>query len=173
MPFEELVQRINPTLKRITKKLNGHFTFFNDEDLYQEALTNLWVRYNEGVLHDKTDSYILQGCYYYLRNHLRKVHEDADSLSLESPVNEDGLKLEDILCSKDQSPFDNLENNMDIEGAADKFLTERERQTLMYLLEGMSMREIGIKFSISHVMVLKIRNRIRQKYTRYGDWHRN
>jgi RNA polymerase sigma factor (sigma-70 family) len=173
MPFEELVQRINPTLKKITKKLNGHFTFFNDEDLYQEALVNLWVRYNEGVLHDKTDSYILQGCYYYLRNHLRKVHEDADILSLDNPINEDGLKLEDILCSKDQSPFDDLESSMDIEGAADKCLTERERQILIYLLEGMSMREIGIKFSISHVMVLKIRNRIREKYTGHGNWHRN
>ncbi len=173
MYFEELVQRINPTLKRITKKLNGHFTFFNDEDLYQEALTNLWVRYNEGVLHDKTDSYILQGCYYYLRNHLRKVREDADILSLECPINEDGLKLEDTLCSKDQSPFDDLESNMDIEDAADRCLTERERQILMYLLEGMSMREIGMKFSISHVMVLKIRNRIREKYTGHGNWRRN
>jgi RNA polymerase sigma factor (sigma-70 family) len=173
MPFEELVQRINPTLKRITKKLNGHFTFFNDEDLYQEALANLWVRYNEGVLHDKTDSYILQGCYYYLRNHLRKVHEDAVFVSLDSPMNEEGLKLEDILSLKDQPSFDELESNIDIEDAADRWLTERERQILVYLLEGMSMREIGIKFSISHVMVLKIRNRIREKYTGHGNWVRN
>jgi RNA polymerase sigma factor (sigma-70 family) len=173
MPFEELVQRINPTLKKITRKLNGHFAFFNDEDLYQEALTNLWVRYSEGTLNDKTDSYILQGCYYYLRNHLRKVHDNADFVSLDSPINEEGLKLEDILCSKSQSPFDDLESNIDIEDAADRCLNDRERQILMLLLEGMSMREIGIRFSISHVMVLKIRNRIREKYTGRGNWLRN
>jgi len=173
MPFEELVQRINPTLKKITRKLNGHFTFFNDEDLYQEALTNLWIRYSEGVLHDKTDSYILQGCYYYLRNHLRKVHDNADIVSLDSPINEEGLKLEDILYSKDQSPFNDLENNMDIEDTAGKCLTDREKQILVLLLEGMSMRDIGIRFSISHVMVLKIRNKIREKYTEHSNWLRN
>jgi RNA polymerase sigma factor (sigma-70 family) len=173
MPFEELVKRINPTLKKITKKLNGHFTFFNDEDLYQEAMINLWVRYREGTLYDKTDSYILQGCYYFLRNHLRKVHEDVAFVSLDSPINDEGLKLEDILCTKDPSPFDDLESSLDIEEAADKYLTEREKKILIYLLEGMSMREIGNKFCISHVMVLKIRNRIREKYAGHGNWLRN
>jgi len=173
MPFEELVQRINPTLKRITRKLNNNFPFFNDEDLYQEALINLWMKYSEGTLDDKTDSYILQGCYYYLRNHLRKIHDHADYLSLDSPVNEEGLKLADIIYSKDQSPFDVLESNIDIENTAEESLTEREKQILIYLLEGMSMREIGTRFSISHVMVLKIRNRIREKYAGYGNWQRN
>ena len=31
-------------------------------------------------------------------------------------------------------------------------------------MEGMSMREVGSKLGISHVMVLKIRNKIKEKY---------
>ena len=60
MSFEELLEKITPTLKRITYRLNGHFSFFNDEDLFQEALMHLWVEFQQGKLNDKTDSYILQ-----------------------------------------------------------------------------------------------------------------
>ena len=71
--FEVLIKRVSPTLKRITYRLNGHFSFFNDEDLFQEALIHLWEDYQKGKIQDKTDSYILQGCHFHLKNYLRKM----------------------------------------------------------------------------------------------------
>ncbi len=167
MTFDNLVHRISPTLKRITRKLNGHYSFFNDEDLYQEALTHLWIDYKEGVLGDKTDSYILQGCYFHLRNYLRKTQDNVTLLSFNTPVGEDGMKLEDSMAVDHSLTFDQLESRLQIETAEKLYFTEREKEVLMCFLEGMSMREIGAKMGISHVMVLKIRNRIKEKYMQF------
>jgi RNA polymerase sigma factor (sigma-70 family) len=164
MSFETLVTRISPTLKRITHRLNGHHSFFNDEDLLQEALLHLWIHYNDGSLSDKTDSYILQGCYFHLRNYLRKVHDKATMVSLNTATTDDGVRLEEYLTADGVTPIDYLESRMQVEAGEEKYLTERERAILSFILEGMSMREIGSKLGISHVMVLKIRNKIKEKF---------
>ena len=164
MDFEDVVRRLSPTLKRITKKLNGHHSFFDDDDLYQEALSHLWVAHNKGSIDDKTDSYILQGCYYHLKNYLRKVREHGVSLSLSSPVGEDGVCFEELLVSENIKTLEYIEGKMEVESLEEKCLSWREREVLSCFLEGMSMREIGGRIGISHVMVLKIKNRIRDKY---------
>lgn len=164
MSFEHLITRISPTLKRITHRLNGHHSFFDDEDLYQEALIHLWFRYNQGSLSDKTDSYILQGCYFHLRNYVRKTQDKVPILSISTGVGEDGTKLEDILTGDGTTAFDYLESKIDAEAREAKCLTEREKTILSFIMEGMSMREVGAKIGISHVMVLKIRNKIKEKY---------
>ena len=97
MCFEDLLKKISPVLKRITYRLNGHYAFFNDEDLYQEALIHLWQDYQGGKLQDKTDSYILQGCYFYLKNYLRKAKIKAGWISLEALNDEEGVSLEEKL----------------------------------------------------------------------------
>ncbi|MCX5704439.1 MAG: hypothetical protein NT066_08150 [Candidatus Omnitrophica bacterium] len=99
MSFEILLKRISPTLKRIAYRLNGHFSFFNDEDLYQEALIHLWLDFKEGKLSDKTDSYILQGCYFYLKNYIRKNYDKANLISLEKQNNQEceDFDLENVL----------------------------------------------------------------------------
>ena len=169
MSFEILVKRISPTIKKIAHKLNGHYTFFNDEDLYQEALTHLWIDFRGGILGDKTDSYILQGCYYHLKNYIRKTQDNVVLVSLNNPVGENGMVVEDVLPVDGINPFEYLESRMEIETAEEKCLTQREKEILSYFLEGMSMREIGRKVGISHVMVLKIRNRIKDKYGKYNS----
>ncbi len=167
MDFEGVVRRLSPTLKRITKKLNGHHSFFDDDDLYQEALFHLWIAHNKGSIAGKTDSYILQGCYYHLKNHLRKVRDHGVSLSLQNPVGEDGTCLEDLLVSENIKTLDYIEGKMEVESLEEKCLSWREREVLSCFLEGMSMREIGGRLGISHVMVLKIKNRIRDKYIEF------
>lgn len=169
MAFENLMTRISPTLKRITHRLNGHHAFFNDEDLFQEALIHLWVHYREGSLSDKTDSYILQGCYFHLKNYLRKVQEKAIVLSLSTGTGEDGVRIEEFLAADGTTAFDYLESRMEVEAREEKYLTDREKTILSLLFEGMSMREIGAKLGISHVMVLKIRNKIKDKYVRFNE----
>ena len=164
MSFESLIKKVSPTIKRIAHKLNGHYTFFNDEDLYQEAMMHLWIDFKNGMLDDKTVSYILQGCYYHLKNYIRKTQDNAPLISLNAPIGEDGRTMEESLPSEDISLFDYLDSKLQLEMAEQKYLTGRETEVLSFLMEGMSMREIGGKLGISHVMVLKIRNRIKEKY---------
>jgi len=164
MDFEGVVRRLSPTLKRITKKLNGHHSFFDDDDLYQEALSHLWVAHNKGSIDDKTDSYILQGCYYHLKNYLRKVREHGIFFSLNNPVGEEGICIEDFLISENIKTLDYIEGKLEVESLEEKCLSNRECEVLSCFLEGMSMREIGSRLGISHVMVLKIKNKIRDKY---------
>ena len=167
MSFEGLLGRISPTLKRLTKKLNGHHTFFSDEDLYQEALIHLWISFNKGTILDKTDSYILQGCYFFLRNYLRTVLDQVPFVSLNAPLGEEGVSLEDYLPFEDTNYFEYITSKVDMDTLEEKHLTTRERETLHLFVEGMSMREIGSKLGISHMMVWKIRNRIKDKYEKF------
>lgn len=168
MTFEGVVKRVSPTLKKIARKLNGHHSFFDDDDLYQEALVHLWNTYTLGTLEDKTDSYILQGCYYYLKNYLRKVREKMIVVSLNDPVGEDNKLLEEIVASEDATSFDYLEGKLYAEAAIKQScLSAREQEVLSLLMEGMTVRETGSRLGMSHVMVIKIKNKISEKYMHF------
>ena len=162
-PFESLIGKLSPTLKRITCKLNGHFTFMDDQDLFQEALIHLWTDFQRGLLDDKTDSYILQGCYFHLKNYIRKSQDSVIMLSLNSIMEEDGSHLEELLIADNLASHDRVETLLEIE-AMGSGISQRERDVLFFCLEGMTMREIGKRMGISHVSVVKIRNKIRERY---------
>lgn len=162
--FESLLRKLSPTLKRITRKLNGHFSFMDHEDLFQEAAMHLWSHFNCGDLDDKTDSYILQGCYFHLRNYIRKTQDSATLLSLHAPFDEDGTRLEDVLLADDLASYDQLEGGFQIEALEASGMTRREREVLLFCLEGMTTREIGKKLNISHVSVVKARKKIQDRY---------
>ncbi len=170
MPFEELFKRISPILKRIAYKLNGRFTFFNEDDLYQEAMSYLWVDYKHGKLSDKTDSYILQGCYFHLKNYIRKNYEKADLISLENMVSEEGetFDLDNILSLEDpESSFEIINCKMLIEEINNNGLTKREKEVFCLALEGLTTREIGSRLGISHVRVVKLKGKIKDKCRKY------
>jgi RNA polymerase sigma factor (sigma-70 family) len=164
--FETLVRRLSPTLKRITCRMNGHFSFVDDQDLFQEALIHLWTHFASGELHDKTDSYMLQGCYFHLKNYIRKTQDPAVLLSLSHTADEEGPRPEEILDAQSLVSYDEVDGNLQIEAMAESGITQREKDVLLFCLEGMTTREIGKKLGISHVSVVKIRNRIREKYAR-------
>ncbi|MGD0229960.1 MAG: sigma-70 family RNA polymerase sigma factor [Syntrophorhabdales bacterium] len=164
LPFEGLVNRLSSTLRRITRKLNGHFTFMDDQDLFQEALIHLWSHFQSGDLSDKTESYVLQGCYFHLKNYIRKTQDSATIVSLSSIMEEDGPHLEEILVADDLMSYEEVDAGLQIEAIAGSGASKRERDVLFFCLEGMTMREIGKKLGISHVSVLKIRNKIRERY---------
>lgn len=166
--FEDLVKRISPKLKGITHRLNGRFTFFNDEDLYQEALIRLWSDFNTNRLVDKTESYILQGCYFHLKNYIRKVQDKRKLTSLEALVNEEGYSLEEILpASEPEVYFEYLNSKMLVEKMQNNGLTKQEKQVLAFTLGGLTCREIGAKMGVSHVRVVKVKNKIRERYEKY------
>lgn len=160
MNFEQLIKKFGTKLKSIAYKLDGKYTAFNHDDLYQEALFYLWQKFQEGEFKDCTDSYILQNCFYFLKNYIRKAFKkmDASSVSLEEMVNDD-LRLEDILESPKISEL--LEGELEIK--INNLLDERERQVLQFNLEGLTTRQIGERVGVSHVMVIKIGNRIKEK----------
>jgi RNA polymerase sigma factor (sigma-70 family) len=162
--FEALVGKLSPTLRRITRKLNGHFTFMDDQDLFQEALIHLWSGFQSGVLDDKTDSYILQGCYFHLKNYIRKSQDPATLLSLNSMMEEDGLHLEEMLVADGRPSCEQVETMLEVEAMTRAGASQRERDVLFFCLEGLTTREIGKKLGISHVSVVKIRNKIRERY---------
>ena len=168
MSFENLVKRLSPTLKRITHRLNGRFTFFNDEDLYQEALIHLWLDYKEGKIEDKTDSYLLQGCYFHLKNYLRKVNEKINSVSIDTTINnEEDTDLKERLSCKDQDAcFDYLDIKLFLEGIQNNGLTKREKEVLSFSLDELTVREIARRLGISHPRVVKIKKSLCHKLAR-------
>ncbi len=171
MSFQQLVSRISPKLRLITHKLNGRFTFFNDEDLFQEALIHLWRDFTDNKLSDKTESYILQGCYFYLKNYIRKTKDKKNLISLDAKLNEEGEELEGLLPSTDfESYLEHLNNELLIEKIQNNGLTKREREVLSLCLEGLTTREIGRRIGVSHVMVVKLKSRLKNKCTKFIDF---
>jgi RNA polymerase sigma factor (sigma-70 family) len=163
MNFETFVKKISPKLKAIAKRLDGRYSFFNDEDLYQQALLYLWERWQEGQLSDSTESYILQGCALFLRNYIRKVYKKIDC----NCVSLYGFEEEDDRTGTEVSlPSYDISDSLEFEILWDqilKSLTQREKEVLELCMEGLTIREIGQRLGISHVMVLKIKNRIKRK----------
>jgi len=168
LKFEELVKKISPKLKGITHRLNGRFTFFNDEDLYQEALLHLWLEFNGNQLSDKTESYVLQGCYFHLKNYIRVKQDKRRLISLDALVNDEGTDLEDLLPSSDPKIyFDYLNSKVLVEKMRNNGLSLREKRVLSFYLDGLTTREIGRRMGISHVGVIKLKNKIKSRYEKF------
>lgn len=173
MQFEELVRKLSPTLKRITYRLKGSFAFFNGDDLYQEALLRLWQDYNSGKLSDKTDSYILQGCYFHMRNYIRLQKTRKNTVSLDALVNSDtSLRAEELLESRENSAAEylrQLNNRLIAETIQNNGLSPKEKQVLCFYAQGLTTRKIGERLGVSHVRVVKMTAAIREKCKKYLD----
>lgn len=170
MFFEALVKRISPKLKGIAYKLNGHFSFFNEEDLYQEALLHLWQDFQRGKLNDKTESYILQGCYFHLKNYIRKTQDRIKPVSFDILLDEEGMELEEIFCLEGpERGSKDIECKILIEQMQNNGLTKREKEVFSLCLEGLTTREMGERLGISHVRVVKLMRSLREKCRKHLD----
>ncbi|MDD5120950.1 MAG: sigma-70 family RNA polymerase sigma factor [Candidatus Omnitrophica bacterium] len=172
MNFEELHKKLSPTIKRIAWKLNGHYRSFSHDDLYQEATVHLWTNFLRGKLCDKTDSYILQGCYFHLKNYIRKINERSNIISIDAALslNEEST-IEDILgkyWSCDDCR-DELHNKFLTESIRNNGFNPREKKLFEYLGQGMTTRSIGKRLGISHVSVVKLMRKIRVKARKHLD----
>jgi len=153
MSFEELVERISPKLKGIVYKIHVSSPGLSKEDLYQESVLQLWVDYNDGKLADKTDSYILQSCYFYLKNYMRKFQDKTSSGSVGMPIDECG-----------ESP---VEEAFDIDALMEEVfeneLTRKEKEIVFFYLQGWTTREIAERLGVSHVSIVKLEEKVREK----------
>ncbi len=170
MIFSELIKRISPKLKGITYRLCRGYSFLNSDDLYQESLLHLWQDFNDGLLENKTDSYILQGCYFYLKNYLRNAKITRQMVSLSDICGAEQCDLEEVALLKDQRSeayLEQLDNRMLAETIRNNGLTDREKYILSLCAEGLTTRQIGQQLTVSHVSVVKTMARIRQKCFKY------
>ncbi|MDH5174619.1 MAG: sigma-70 family RNA polymerase sigma factor [Elusimicrobiota bacterium] len=166
MEFETLLKKISPILKIIAKSHNGHGFFIDEEDLYQEMCIHLWSNFGNGMRGGVNTSYIVKSCEFYILNYLRKAREKARIVSLEEPINEDGDTLKDILPDR-KEPLDKfVDRDLTIKDIRNNGLTRRGKKVLYLLLKGLTVREAGKELGVSHVMVVKVKNRIIRKWQR-------
>ena len=160
MSFNTVLKRILPSLKQIIFKLHRKSAVIDTDDLYQESLIYLWLNIKNGTFSDKTDSYILQGCYFHLQNYIRTKSDKFESVSLDSSITEDSnLTLADTISEKQP-----VSENFPVTGGMPSGkLTEREKQVLELVKKGMTVREIGKHLGISHVRVVKLKQKLSKK----------
>jgi len=163
MSYPELLKRLSPRLKGITHKLNGKYTFFNEDDLFQEAAIRLWQEFERGRLSDKTDSYILQGCYFHLKNYIRKTYDKKSTLSLEEMLTDNDSGEDRLSCLASPAPFEYLHAHILEEEMRSVCRDKREKIIFSLSFQGLTVREIAAKLGISHVLVVRLRKRMREK----------
>jgi len=172
MVFEKLAAKLAPKIKAIAYRLNRRQAFFNDEDLFQEALVHLWKECVAGKLDDKTDSYILQGCYFHLQNHIRSVKDKIIPLSLDIPLGEDGdspCETMEIRDERSEDYFQRLNEKLIVEVIRNNGLTDREKELLPLFAQGLTIRDIGKRIGVSHVRIVKMKKEIRRKCLKHLD----
>lgn len=172
MSFEELNKKLSPTIKRIAYRLNGCYRSFNHDDLYQEATIHLWSNFLQGKLSDKTDSYILQGCYFHLKNYIRKVNERPNIVSMDAALNIDenttvGDMLGEYWATEDCR--EELHNNFLAQSILNNGFKPKEKMLLRYFSQGLTTRDIGKRMGVSHVSVVKMLQKVRIKSQKYLD----
>ncbi len=173
MLFNDVLKKISPTLRKIVYKLDGRYPFLDHNDLFQEAVIHLWRDFNIGKLVDKTDSYILQGCYFHLKNYLRKVGTNKVIISLDGATPNEERGYDELLALKDpkaEGYLDYLNNKMLAEAIMNNGFSGREKEILSFFRDGLTTREIGKKIGVSHVRVVKLMRRIREKCKRHLDY---
>jgi RNA polymerase sigma factor (sigma-70 family) len=172
MPFEGLLKKLSFKIKGIVFRLNSREASFDNDDLYQEAVAHLWRAHTAGTLADKTDSYILQGCYFYLKNYLRTHRTNARLVSLDAPRNNDNDEHcpEEIGALASNEPLrEEAHCRLLIERIRNNGLTAREKDVFLLSLEGLTMREIGARLGISHVRAVKLSKAMRVKCRAHMD----
>ncbi len=158
--FEELVRQLNSDIRALAHRYNPEYSFVDSDDLAQEAITCLWLKWKEGKLKDKNRSYILRGCYFDMKNFIRKSREVKAPLSLDMPIDQTGISLKEVIIDSTTLTKEDTEANFFIESIRNNGLTSREKQVFEYFLEGFNTRQIGKKLGISHVRVVQLEHNI-------------
>ena len=166
MEFEKLYKRISSRLKRIAYFYSAREHAFDRDDLYQEMAGYLWDTYKDGVPDGLNDAYIVKGCEFHILNYMRKQREKVYKISMEEPLNESGNTLKETLSDGAESIDKTVDKKMLVDYIMNNGFSKREKEVFGLLLEGYTVREAGKKIGISHVMVVKLKNRLIDKVTR-------
>jgi RNA polymerase sigma factor (sigma-70 family) len=164
MEFSELFKRIASRVRIIARKYRCFSPFFNEEDLYQEMCMYLWSTFKDGAPPHLNDAYIVRGCEFHILNYLRKEREKIRKVSLDEEINEQGESLKDVLVTRGETMDVYLDKKLTIEYILNNGFSRREKEVFSLLIKGHTVREAGSILGISHVMVVKLKNRLIEKY---------
>jgi RNA polymerase sigma factor (sigma-70 family) len=171
--FERVLEKFTPRLKGIAHRIYTCSPSVSSDDLMQEAAVHLWMEYKQGNLYDKTDSYILQGCYFHLKNFVRTIKGRNRLISIDEHAGEAGEYPESLLWKRDREAaadyLEYLNDRMLADVIRNNGLTAKEKELLPFLSQGLTTREIGAKLGVSHVRVIKLTRAIREKCRTYLD----
>lgn len=164
MDYEKLINRLEPRLKAISRKVRMRYLYCDEDDFYQESLLHLWTACASGKIQDKTDSYILQGCYFFLKNYIRKICKGIENSSVRlDEENNDGAPIEEAASTEAfVMKISSVEVFLLVNEVKGRF-TDRENDVFYHRLEGFTTREIGERLGVSHARVVKIGKNIRKK----------
>ena len=170
--FELFLKKLTPKLRGIAYKLNRGFYSLDEQDLFQEAMIFLWEGYRRGEFGDKTESYVLQGCYFHLQNHIRMCRDRINRICLDVPA-EEGRSVEERItpAGAHEDFLESLNSRLLAEVISNNGLSVREKALLPLFAEGLTTRQIGAKVGISHVRVVKMKKDIGAKCRKYLDLH--
>lgn len=166
MNYEQLFKSVSPKLKKLAQNYNHRVQLIDENDLYQEACVHLWNNFKHGLPDGINEFYVVRGCEFHLLNYLRKTREKVRLSSLEEPINEEGYTLKDILPDTRTSLGRIIERDITVDDIINNGFSGREKQIFSLLLKGFTVRETGKRLGISHVMVVKVKNRLIKK------WHK-
>jgi len=163
MEFSELFKKIEYKLRFLARKYRTRCSYFDEEDLYQEMCGYLWRTYKDGLPYYLNESYVVRGCEFHILNYMRKEREKVYKISLEAPINENGDTLKENLPSGAESLDRAVDKKMLVNYIMNNGFSKREKDVFGLLLEGHTVREAGQRLGISHVMVVKLKNRLINK----------
>lgn len=137
---------------RVTTDASQH------DDLIQEASVHLWQRMERQP--GQRRSWYLQSCFDHLRNFIRRGRS-VDSFRRQQPVAA-GVGVVAGVDDRPASDEDVVASvcAQDLVQELSKWLTPAERQTLLCLAEGMSLRETAVRLGTSHTTINKHRRKI-------------
>ncbi len=92
-------------------------------------------------------------------------------VSIEENIGQGKNSFEDLFLKDEKSPDlrDRLNDLLLAETIFNNGFTQREKTVLRFYAEGLTTRQIGVKLGVSHVSVVKMTNRIRQKSKKYKE----
>ncbi len=162
MSLKELINDLGPEIRAIAFKLKKDYPSFEVDDLIQEMHLYLWKRFKKKESRDCTRSYMLQGCWFHLKNYIRVSRSRFNFTSLDLELKEGGSALLQVLEGEGEEES-KLEFNLALRNVMNNGLSKREKEVFSLILEGYTLREIGEKLKLSHVMVFKIKKEIKRK----------
>lgn len=174
MSFESLFNNISPRLKGIARWYKRTGCLFSEDDLYQEMCIYVWNNYKKGLPEDINEAYVIKGCKFHMLNYLKKDSRAKITMSLERPIDENGTMMRDLIPSNDEPLHRRISKNLTIDKIRNNGFSKNEKRVFSLLLEGYTVREIGQRMGVSHVMIVKYKNSLIEKWhEKYGRFVTN
>ena len=162
MTFEAKLAEFVPKLTALSMNIKNMPVSMERSDLIAEMELHLWKKWKNGDFTIHTDSYLIQSCWFHIKNFIRTAgNRDRSTVNLDEPFSSSDSTRYDILA--DEYDISNeIDLHIMIDSILENGLSEREKEVFLLDLEGHNLREIAAFLNISFVRVHKILARIRK-----------